>query len=361
MHTCTIYYDPNSTLNHNPSFSSLENGSRVEIDIEKYRAEGFRIVGPRFKPEYFKMVKKIHGSNPLIKYLWSNPFTPNCVQKLFHIKPRETKLRNCHACTSPTSKSSCAVCQTQLPKDKFYKYAYSIDSKILDSDTTYVNFTSIIAIKASVSLVCQMIDDMVNNIISKSFAIIRPPGHHACHNKSGGFCLVNNIAIAAEYAVERGFNRIFIFDFDAHHGNGTQEIFYARNDVYYCSMHTIESYPKTGLPEETGSALGLGYNLNIIVEKGIDTTSYLEIFNSKVIPAIDTYNPDLILVSAGFDGLESDPMAIMKLTTDCYGLMVQTLADYKCPLGLVLEGGYDLENLPKCYNYCLEAMVHKPV
>ena len=360
MQNCTIYYDPDAVDNHEAGTDSMECGSRVKLDITKYQEQGFKIVYPKNQKKYFKFAKSLHKNNQVFKYLSSNPFEQNIIQKIFKIKPTQKKVRNCHGCTSVTCKTTCEICQTTINNDKFYKYAHLIDSNIIDSDTTYLTPTSLTAIKNSVSLVCQMIDDMAMLLTRTGFAIIRPPGHHACASKSGGFCLINNIAIAAEYAtVVYGLKKIFIFDFDAHHGNGTQNIFYERNDVFYCSIHTIDAYPRSGLESETGVSAGVGYNLNIIVDRGIDGDSYLEIFNSRVMGAIYDYEPDLILVSAGFDGLESDPMRIMKLSISTYKSIVNILSKCECYLGLVLEGGYNLEDLPQCYDICLKELAAK--
>ena len=359
MQNCTIYYDPDGLNNHEPGFDSMECGSRIKLDTDAYIKQGFVVIYPVHNKKYFTIMESLHKDNLLVKYILAKPFKQNILQKFFNLKPSQKKIRNCHGCTSSTSKTICEICGTTIDDNKFYKYAHSIDANIVDGDTTYITPTSLAAVKNSVSLVCQMVDDMIVRRTRCGFAIIRPPGHHACASKSGGFCLVNNISIAAEYAVVRGFKKIFIFDFDAHHGNGTQEIFYERDDVYYCSMHTIEAYPRSGKQSEMGKGFGLGYNLNIIVDKGIDGDSYLKIFNSKVISAINGYKPDLILLSVGFDGLESDPMNIMKLSIDTYGSIVKTLSNYGCFLGLVLEGGYNLDHLPSCYDVCLKELANK--
>ncbi len=184
------------------------------------------------------------------------------------------------------------------------------------------------------------------------FCIVRPPGHHASYIKSQGFCIINNIALCAEYAINVGFKKIFIFDFDAHHGNGTQEIFYDRNDVFYCSIHTKDAYPKTGSTGETGSGPGTGFTKNIIVPHKCDNELYYKIFKNDVILLITEYKPDLILVSAGFDGLENDPIKLLSLTPEIYGKMTLDLASMKIPIGMVLEGGYT-NSVSKCIELCV--------
>ena len=352
----SIYYDPDSISNHNPDFGTLECGARTALDIPAYDHQGYTVVYPERKAAYFKIMADLHTANPTFQYLIHTPLRPNFLQRVFKIKPKSRAVRNCHKCTTQTDKEICAVCGVHRDESNFYKYVHSVDPTISDSDTTYITDTTDIAVKNACSLVCQMIDDIAWKKTSHGFAIVRPPGHHACHNKSQGFCIVNNIAICALYAKIMGYHRIFIFDFDAHHGNGTQEIFYRRRDVYYCSMHTDSAYPRSGLPEERGAGNGLGCNLNIIVPKGIGGDAYLDIYKSKVLPEIAQYKPELILVSAGFDGLATDPMAIMKLTPTCYGEIIALLTQFDIPIGMVLEGGYDRNQLATCYDICLASL-----
>jgi len=356
INTVSIYYDDKSTKYHDPNFGSLECGTRTNINITYFISKRYRIVYPKKKSIHFKFLKKLHQNNNLVKYLSKTSFDQNLLQKILRQKSKNITTRNCHGCTSATSDNKCELCGTEIKEVNFFKYAHIIDNRILDSDTTYITHNSYALIKNVINLVCSMVSDIYTKKTNHGFAIVRPPGHHASFNLSGGFCLVNNIAICAEYARFIGFKNIFIFDFDAHHGNGTQEIFYNRKDVYYCSMHTATAYPKTGLENEIGNEEGSGYNLNIIVQKNIDTDSYLEIFRSKVVPTIAKYCPDLILISAGFDGLATDPMAIMKLTPTCYGEIIETLVNFEVPIGMVLEGGYDTKELPKCYDICLKKL-----
>jgi acetoin utilization deacetylase AcuC-like enzyme len=255
--------------------------------------------------------------------------------------------RNCHGCTMRTSATVCPACRTKYDITRFYKYIHLVDTNVVDSDTTYFTETTYIAIKNAVTLVCQMVDSKKNG-----FAVIRPPGHHASANKSEGFCIVNNIAIAAKYALTQGFKKIFIFDFDAHHGNGTQNIFYNKSEVFYCSIHTALAYPKTGNENEFGVGEGYGYNYNIIVPKGVKTAEYFRVFYERVIPVVSRYEPDLILVSAGFDGLSTDPMKIMDLDPSCYGLITKALVEVGVPVMMMLEGGYDLKNIDECIKIC---------
>ncbi len=147
------------------------------------------------------------------------------------------------------------------------------------------------------------------------------------------------------------------FEFDVHHGNGTQSIFYNKSNVYYSSIHTFGAYPQTGLANETGTDAGLGYNLNVVVPKNTTTEEYIIIFRTTILQTIYNYNPDLILISAGFDGLATDPTAIMKLTPDCYSVMMQDIVDYNklVPVMMVLEGGYNAD-VETCIRNCVEIL-----
>lgn len=339
----SIYSDPEAVYSHDPNFGNMECGQRVNINRMLYAKNGYRIVCPKPKSIYFKVLEQVHGKNPLLKMLRLNNLVKNAT-------------RNCHACTTETTDEICQICQTKFVSQYHFKYAFTLDTNIIDSDTTYVTPATLLTVKNAVSLVCQMIDDLVSKKTNHGFAIVRPPGHHACHNKSGGFCIVNNVAVAAEYAIKLGCNRVFIFDFDAHHGDGTQKIFYQRKDVFYCSMHTNSFYPTTGSPSEMGDWPGYCHNLNILVPKDVDDKTYLEIFRSNVLMTIAAFKPDIILVSAGFDGLATDPMKIMKLTVNCYGKMIDNLMQFNVPIGLILEGGYNLEELSKCYDICLKSL-----
>jgi acetoin utilization deacetylase AcuC-like enzyme len=353
----TIYFDPNLTEYHNPDFGSLENGQRINIDMTIYQNKGCRISYPYIDNKYLKILKDMHIVNPIYLYISITSFDKNFLQRIFNIKPKSRTIRNCHGCTVETNENICPICGSMNSDNKFFRYAHCIDKNILESDTTYITHTSYLAVKNSVSLVCQMIDDVIKGLTKHGFSFVRPPGHHASHNKSEGFCLINNIAICANYALSLGLQKIFIFDFDAHHGNGTQEIFYHRNDVYYCSMHTIESYPQTGPESEIGIDNGKFHNLNIIVPKGINDQNYLKIFRSKVLPTVMEYKPDIILVSAGFDGLHSDPMAIMNLTPECYGQITKDLVSCGVSVLMILEGGYNIPELQKCYEKCIDELV----
>ncbi len=181
------------------------------------------------------------------------------------------------------------------------------------------------------------------------FALGRPPGHHAVGDDAMGFCFINNAGVAAQAALENDAERVAIFDWDVHHGNGTQDIFYDRGDVFYASIHEDGLFPGTGDIDETGVGDGEDTTLNVVYEPGADTADYVGAIDEVIAPAITDYDPDLLLVSAGFDAHEHDPISRMRVSTEGYGVMTQQMValadDCDAGLGFVLEGGYGLDTL----------------
>ncbi len=216
----------------------------------------------------------------------------------------------------------------------------------LDPDTTVCSKSyeaALLSTGAGLTAVDLVVDGACDNV----FCAVRPPGHHAEHDRSMGFCLFNNVAIAADYAIEKkGLDRVFIFDWDVHHGNGTQHSFYSKSNVYYSSVHQYPFYPGTGAAEETGTGDGLGATLNFPLRAFSRDEDYLALVQDKLIPEMIRFKPDLIILSAGFDAHADDPLAQMEVSTECYGAMTQmivTAADEICGGRLIsmLEGGYD--------------------
>ncbi|CAN5557598.1 hypothetical protein BH09MYX1_BH09MYX1_14180 [soil metagenome] len=181
----------------------------------------------------------------------------------------------------------------------------------------------------------------------RGVALPRPPGHHALPERAMGFCLLNNVAVAAAHARALGAPRVAIVDFDVHHGNGTQEMFYRDPSVLYVSLHQFPFYPGTGSAEEIGEGDARGTTVNVPLGAGSGDSEYHAAFDRVVLPVLEQFAPTLVLVSAGFDAAARDPLAEMRLSPAAFGYMTQELrrlADKTAEgrLGLVLEGGYDL-------------------
>jgi acetoin utilization deacetylase AcuC-like enzyme len=182
-----------------------------------------------------------------------------------------------------------------------------------------------------------------------SYALVRPPGHHAERHQAMGFCLFNNIATGAYYALEKyGLKRVMVLDFDVHHGNGTQDIFYSDPRVFYISLHQYPHYPGTGGIEENGEGRGRGHNLNIPLPPRTCDKSYLKAVEEVVIPVMNSFKPELVLVSAGYDTHHTDPLGGMNLSHGCYYTLTRRLMR-STSAGIIfcLEGGYNLDALAK--------------
>jgi acetoin utilization deacetylase AcuC-like enzyme len=185
----------------------------------------------------------------------------------------------------------------------------------------------------------------------RAFVIARPPGHHAERAEAMGFCFFNTIACVAEWLREqRGVERVFIFDFDVHHGNGTQSLFEERDDVYYASMHRYPFYPGTGAAGEIGIGKGRGFTKNVPLPGGEGDARYLRVVEDEIVRIIDDYKPNAILLSAGFDAHRRDPLGGMRVTENAYGEITKRIvetAERHCGGRVLslLEGGYDMEGL----------------
>jgi acetoin utilization deacetylase AcuC-like enzyme len=193
-----------------------------------------------------------------------------------------------------------------------------------------------------------------------AFCGLRPPGHHAEASRAMGFCLFNNVAVAARHALDRlGVTRVMVLDWDVHHGNGTNDIFYESDQVLYVSIHQSPLYPGTGALTENGSGVGEGYTINLPVPPGSGHADWLGLVQHVVVPVAHAYAPDLFLVSAGFDAHRDDPLANCMLTEESYAAMTAALRgpsrDLDAPLGFVLEGGYDLTALRRSVAATIEA------
>ncbi|MDB5648541.1 MAG: acetoin utilization protein [Hyphomicrobiales bacterium] len=219
----------------------------------------------------------------------------------------------------------------------------------LDGDTVMSPGTFQAALR-SVGGACHAVDEVMSGRVTNAFVVTRPPGHHAEHATAMGFCFFNNVAVAARHAqAVYGAERVAIMDFDVHHGNGTQDIFWADKSVLYASTHEMPLYPGTGALSETGT---YGTIVNAPLRAGDDGVAFREAMNTRILPAIEAFSPDLVIISAGFDAHRRDPLANLNLVEADFGWATGKLMEVagRCANGRVvsvLEGGYDLEALSR--------------
>jgi len=215
----------------------------------------------------------------------------------------------------------------------------------IDADT-YAGEASYEAALHAAGGACEMVRALLRGEAEVGFCALRPPGHHAEPARAMGFCLFDNVAVATALAIaELGVERVFILDWDVHHGNGTAEIFRHRADVLFASIHQSGIFPGTGAREDTGSGAGEGYTINLPVPAGSGEDVWLPLLEDLILPAAEEFQPQLVLVSAGFDAHRDDPLAGCLLEASSFGRMAartREAADrWDAPLGAVLEGGYD--------------------
>ena len=211
----------------------------------------------------------------------------------------------------------------------------------------------------------QLADNVINKTVDNAFALIRPPGHHAEMSMAMGFCLFNNIAVLARYLQNtHGIDKIAIIDWDVHHGNGTQHLFEEDPSVLYISTHQYPFYPGTGSYSETGIGRGNGATLNCPMPIGATDRDYDKVFMEDILPRLDVFKPEFILISAGFDAHQADPLANINLSTDSFSWMTERImekADHHCENRIIslLEGGYNLQALPLCIGKHLETLLQQ--
>lgn len=231
----------------------------------------------------------------------------------------------------------------------------------LDMDTVMSSRSYEVALYAAGGLLTA-VDEVLKREVDSAFALVRPPGHHATYWQAMGFCLFNNIAIAAKYALTRyNLNRILIADFDVHHGNGTQDAFYTSPHVLYFSTHQFPHYPGTGNLNEIGDKEGTGNIINVPLPPGCGDEEYAQVFMDILLPAATKFEPELILVSAGYDGHWKDTLASMQLSTTGFARLtriLKRLASELCQGKIVftLEGGYHLQALATSVRATLEVL-----
>jgi acetoin utilization deacetylase AcuC-like enzyme len=230
----------------------------------------------------------------------------------------------------------------------------------LDPDTVCSEDSYEVALYAAGSLI-NLVELALKGEIDAGFASVRPPGHHATPSESMGFCLFNNVAIAAKKAIQAfGVQRVMIIDFDVHHGNGTQDSFYQSKDVLYFSSHQYPFYPGTGRVKETGARGGQGYTINCPLRGGTQDSELVALYRSVLVPVILAFNPGLILVSAGFDAHAMDPIGDMEISSSGFGALAGLIRDaaveINAPVVYSLEGGYNLDALRDSVKAVIDVM-----
>lgn len=232
----------------------------------------------------------------------------------------------------------------------------------IEADTV-VSRDSYAVARHAAGAVVDAVDRVLNGEDNRAFCAIRPPGHHALAAAPMGFCLINNVAVAAKHAITKHqLDRVLIIDFDVHHGNGTQDVFYEDPSVLFLSMHRFPFYPGTGEAAETGTGAGLGTKKNVPVQYGTPRKTIIEAFQRGCEDLIAKFHPQLVLLSAGFDAHRSDPVGDLGLEEEDYLALTKIVVDAaeessQGRIVSMLEGGYNLEWLPKCVEAHLTALM----
>ena len=228
----------------------------------------------------------------------------------------------------------------------------------LDSDT-YLSPHSFEAASYAAGAVIEAVDRCILGEIDRAFCALRPPGHHAVERAAMGFCIFNNIAVGARYARKKGYNKIFIIDFDLHHGNGTQHAFEDDNTIFFFSTQQYPNFPGTGSEEEKGKGPGEGFTRNIAMESGSGDPEFINVYKNILPSLISGFSPDMILVSAGYDILKDDPLSSLSVTQQGIKIIVQSiLRSSSVPVIFVLEGGYNLAALGESVVTTLREMLN---
>ena len=261
--------------------------------------------------------------------------------KLTHIKPRKATPEDLALVHTP----------------EIIEKVRSLGAGEIDLDT-YTSVESFDAASYAAGAVMEAVEQCRSRGMRRVFCAVRPPGHHAEADRSMGFCLFNNVAVGARHAQRVGYQKVFIIDFDAHHGNGTQHIFEEDDTVFYFSTHQYPFYPETGKDMERGKGRGEGYTYNVPILAGSGNKDYLTVYQDILPGVVQRFGPDIILVSAGYDIHANDPHANIRVTHEgIHGIVRSILNSADVPMVFVLEGGYDLPSLCDSLKITIEEMM----
>jgi acetoin utilization deacetylase AcuC-like enzyme len=297
-----------------------------------------RRTGFVYSDGYLKHKTKFHPESPkrltaIVDYLGQKELLPDLVS----IQPY------------PATKDQVALVHDPNYIDSI-RDSCMLGTRMLDADTQISAESYEIALLAAGGVLAG-VDALMQGQVDNVFCAVRPPGHHALPDRAMGFCLFNNVAIAARYAQQKyGIDKVLIIDWDVHHGNGTFDIFERDPSVFYFSIHQFPHYPGTGMADETGMDKGKGTSLHVPLLGGQGDKEYTAVFKHKLVPAALEFKPGLILISAGFDAHQSDPLSSINITSRGFGKLTKIvcrLADETCSgrIVSVLEGGYNLSAL----------------
>ncbi len=309
-----------------------------------------------------RLDRRVRDMLATIPAQWRYPECPGRLQAIYNLLQQQLV-------AGVDFESGMAATREQLARvhtSTYLEHIFSLRGKNawLDMDTTAVSSGSVDAAEVAAGTAIAAVEAVLEGRASSAFALVRPPGHHAESVRARGFCLFNNIAVAAAHAqAALGCQRVLIIDWDVHHGNGTQEIFHADENVLFFDIHRAAPfYPGSGALEDTGVGLGEGSTVNVPLPGGSGDTAILKAFKEILVPAADYFRPDLVLVSAGFDAHRFD--LAMNVSHDGFAALtaiVQELADHHCSgrLAMVLEGGYNLESLSQGVRTVLQVLAGK--
>ena len=302
-------------------------------------------VGFIYDPVYLKHENPMgHPENAqrliyIVNKLKSSPIW----NQLEHIKPRKA------------TREELAAVHTDVHIEQMSRFTGYADPD------TYVSEGSYEAALYAAGALLEAIDWCKDGTIDRAFCAVRPPGHHAERNRAMGFCIFNNVAVAARYAQGVGYKKVFIVDFDVHHGNGTEHSFDEDPDVFYFSTHQFPHYPGTGRLEDSGRGAGKGATVNIPLPYGASDKDIYGIYHDELPAMIEKFSPDILLVSAGYDLHIKDPLAGLRITEEGLGYILGGILSGRSgiPIVFTLEGGYNVEALSECVLLTLEILLSK--